>query len=169
MNYRYFVTIAALIWLVTLAWCGSSTITQSVNLWSWRFDIADSYTVVPSSDGAQLTYRAGSGDNMSVIQMSQSRVNSGITIDQMSSLNLQKLELSLPGYDFVEQSARSIDCKGSHDGQIVSFITQEWDHKLFHSQYYSIVDDQWYVWSVSSTSDSTRKTLVNMIKSASCE
>jgi len=142
---------------------------QSVNIWSWRFDIADSYTVVPSGDGAQLTYRAGSGDDMSVIQMSQSRVDSGVSMQQMASLNLQKLELSLPWYELVEQGTRSVDCVTSNEGEMVSFITQEWDRKLFHSQYYTLVEGQWYVWSVSSTTDSTRKILTNIIKSASCE
>jgi hypothetical protein len=98
---------------------------QSVTSNPWVFEIADSYSLIPSSDGAGLTYRAGTGEDMSIIQMSQSRVNSGVSIEQMTSLNLQKLELSLPGYEFVEQSSRRIQCVGDHDGQVVSFITQQ--------------------------------------------
>lgn len=168
MKHRHLITALVILSVVVLAWCGSSTPTQSVTANPRIFDIADSYSIV-STAGSDLTYRTGSGDDSSVVQMSQSRVDSGVSIEQMASLNLQKLELSLPWYAFVEQSARSIDCVGDRDGQMVSFITQQWDSKLFHSQYYTLVDGQWYVWSVSSTTDTTRKTLLNIVKSARCE
>lgn len=168
MKHRHLITSLAILSVVVLAWCGSSTPTQSVTANPRIFEIADSYSVV-STAGADLSYRAGSGDDSSVVQMSQSRVDSGVSIEQMASLNLQKLELSLPWYEFVEQSNRSIDCAGDHDGQMVSFITQQWDSKLFHSQYYTLVEWQWYVWSVSSTTDTTRKTLLNIVKSARCK
>ncbi len=167
MNYRYRIVVA-LLTLTVLAGCGSKTTMQPLSSGPFTVQIADSYSVVSTAEGADATYQAGSGDEWSVIQMAQSRVDSGVTIDQMASLNLQKLELSLPWYEFVEQSSRSVDCDGDHDGQMVSFITQQGDNKLFHSQYYTLIDGQWYVWSASSTTDTTRKTLTNMVKSAVC-
>jgi hypothetical protein len=142
---------------------------QSVSSGPFTVQIADSYSVAATSPGSDLTYQAGSGNEQSVIQFAQSRVDSGVTIDQMTSLNLQKLELTLPWYEFVEESSRSVDCGGDYDGQMVSFITQQGDSKLFHSQYYTLIDGQWYVRSVSSMTDTTRKILTNMVKSVVCE
>ncbi len=168
MNYRYCL-IVVLLALTVLAGCGSKTAMQSVSSGPFTVQIADTYSVAPTSPGSDLTYQAGTSGEQSVIQFAQSRVDSGVTIDQMASLNLQKLELSLPWYKFIEQSSRSIDCSGDYDGQMVSFITQQDDSKLFHSQYYTLIDGQWYIWSVSSMVDDTRKTLTNMVKSTICE
>ena len=95
MNYRYRFIVALLI-LTMLAGCGSKTIMQSVSTGPFIIQMADSYRVITTAEGADSTYQAGTGDDRSVIQFAQSRVDSGVTIDQMSSLNLQKLSLSLP-------------------------------------------------------------------------
>lgn len=131
--------------------------------------MSDSYGIVSTTTGSNISYRSDADDTSSLLQLAQARVDSGVTIDQMASLNLQKLEVSLPWYSFVEQSNRTIDCAGDHAGEVVSFITQQWDDKLFHSQYYTIIEWQGYVWSLSSTKDNTRKILADMVKSATCE
>jgi major membrane immunogen (membrane-anchored lipoprotein) len=95
MNYRYRIVVAV-ITLTLLAGCGSSTVMQSVSTGPFTIQMADSYHVISTAQGADATYQAGSGDQQSVIQFAQSRVDSGVTVDQMASLNLQKLELSLP-------------------------------------------------------------------------
>jgi hypothetical protein len=95
MSYRYRI-IVALFTLMVLTGCGSKVVTQTVSVGPFTVQIADSYGVVAASEGADTTYRAGTGGDESVIQLAQSRVDSGVTIDQMASLNLQKLELSLP-------------------------------------------------------------------------
>ena len=168
MNYRYHFIVAVFA-LILLAGCGNKATMKSVSTGPFTIQMSDSYQVIATAQWAVITYRAGTGSEQSVIQFAQSRVDSGVTIDQMASLNLQKLELSLPWYEFVERSSRSVDCGLDHDGQIVSFITQQRDSKLFHSQYYALIDGQWYVWSVSNMVDNTRKTLTNMIKSAVCK
>jgi hypothetical protein len=95
MNYRYFLVIA-LLTLTVLAGCGSKTITQSVSSGPFTVQMTDSYSVAPTSPGSDLTYQAGTGEEKSAVQFAQSRVDNGVTIEQMVSLNLQKLELSLP-------------------------------------------------------------------------
>lgn len=163
-SWAWFVVICVSI----LAGCGSTTNTQSVRFDQFTLQIADSYRVSSTAEWSDITYRSTNSGEESVIQFAESQVDSGVTVDQMASLNLQKLELSLPWYEFVEQSSRSIDCDGDHPGEVVSFITTQDGNKLFHSQYYTLINGKWYVWSVSSTVDITRKTIAAMIKRASC-
>lgn len=166
MKHRYL--LGGLLILTLLAWCGTKVVTQPVSFGIFTFQLANTYILVPAVEGADVTYRSDVNDESSIVQVAQARVDSGVTLEQMASLNLQKLELSLPWYAFVEQSARSVDCQTKHDGEIVSFITQQEDSKLFHSQYYVIINWQWYVWSVSSTIDNTRKIITDIVKSVSC-
>lgn len=95
MNYRYHFIVAVFA-LILLAGCGSKTTMKSVSNGPFTIQISDSYQVIATALGADITYRASTGSEQSVIQFAQSRVDSGVTIDQMASLNLQKLELSLP-------------------------------------------------------------------------
>jgi hypothetical protein len=69
---------------------------QSVRFGLFTFQIPDSYGIVAAATGSSISYRSDATGDQSLIQLAQARVDSGVTIDQMASLNLQKLEVSLP-------------------------------------------------------------------------
>gem|GEM_PF-2236935 len=59
--------------------------------------IDENYLIQSSSTSDTKVYRAGTGDSdSSLIQFALSRVDTGVTMDQMTQLNLQKLAASIP-------------------------------------------------------------------------
>lgn len=154
--------------VLVLTWCGSDSATKDVIVTPFVVQISESY--IKSSGTGDTMYRKGTGDeDATLIQFALTRVDSGVTLDQMTQLNLQKLSVSIPWYDYVSRTSRTITCdSASHNGIQVSFITNQRDEKLYHSQYYSIIQTQWYIWSVISTTDSATSTLGDIIKTTRC-
>jgi len=156
--------------VLLLTWCGKSSTTEDVIVSPFVVQIDENYLIQSSSTSDTKVYRAGTGDSdSSLIQFALSRVDTGVTMDQMTQLNLQKLAASIPWYDYIFRTDWLITCdQQDYPGQQVSFITNQWDEQLYHSQYYTLIQSQWYMWSVTSTTDNATDILTDLIDKASC-